>query len=476
MPPKERRLRTDARTGETRAARGGGEPVATKPGRIAQKARKEPALAFDNLYHLLGEDLLRACFEALRGDAASGIDEVAKAEYAEGLDAKLTDLVNRLHRMGYRPQPVRRVYIPKPGSAKLRPLGIPALEDKRVQSALVRILEGLYEQDFVECSYGFRPGRGCHDALRELSQTVERGGVEWVVEADIRSFFDTVEHERLMEFLAHRIADPRILRLVKRFLKAGVLEDGAVRATQEGTPQGGVISPLLANVYRHYTLDLWFTKAFVKVCRGRARLIRYADDFVACFEYEADARRYRRELEARLARFGLAVEPTKTKVLAFGPSAAYRMRKAGRGKPDTFDFLGFTHYCSRSRTGRRFRMKRSTARKKFRAKLTALDEWLRQRRTTMRTRELWATFRQKLEGHFRYYGVTDNYRALVRFAHAAERLRFQWLNRRGGQRRLTWAKFAHLARLFPFPKPRIHVNLFARPDAVPRQGHLFAFE
>jgi group II intron reverse transcriptase/maturase len=447
--------------------------VATRLGRIAHKARREPALRFNNLYSLLSAELLRGCFAGLRGDAASGIDEVTKAQYAEHLDANLLDLEERLHRMAYRPQAVRRVYIPKPGSGKLRPLGIPALEDKLVQAALVRILECIYEGDFVKDSYGFRPSRSCHEALRALSREVESGWVEWVVEADIRSFFDTVEHDWLMTFLAHRVADTRLLRLIKRFLKAGVLEDGTVHAAAEGTPQGGVISPLLANVYLHYALDLWFVRRHAKGCAGRARLIRYADDFVACFEYEADAHRYRREVEERLGRFGLGVEPTKTKVLAFGPSATYRARRAGRRKPETFDFLGFTHYCSRSRTGRRFRMKRCTARKKFRAKLQALEAWLRRQRAVCRTRDIWKAFQQKLEGHFRYYGVTDNYRALVRFAHAAERLLFKWLNRRGGKHRLTWAKYRRLARLFPFPQPRIHVDLFASPAAEPSQGYLF---
>ena len=431
-------------------------------------------MQFNNLYSLLTVELLGACFEGLRGDAASGIDEVTKEQYAEHLEANLADLEARLHRMAYRPQAVRRVYIPKPGSDKRRPLGIPALEDKLVQAALVRILECVYEADFEAFSYGFRPGRSCHDALGDLHRTAESGWVHWVVEADIQRFFDTVDHAWLLKFLGHRIADRRVVRLVTRFLKAGVLEDGVVRATQEGTPQGGVISPLLANVYLHYALDLWFARVETKRCEGRARLIRYADDFVACFESEADARRYREDLEARLAQFGLAVEPTKTKVLAFGPSAAYRARKAGRGKPETFDFLGFTHYCGRSRNGRRFRVKRRTARKKYRAKLKALKEWLRRCRAVYPTRELWQLFGQKLEGHFRYYGVTDNYRALVRFAHAAERLLFQWLNRRGGKKHLTWACFARLKQLFPFPRPRIHVDLYARPTAAPVQGHLFA--
>ena len=271
---------------ETSAALGSGEPVATKLRRIAEKARKEPLFKFTSLYHLMNEELLRECFKRLRKDAAAGIDDVTKEEYAENLDVNLSNLIERLHRMAYIPQPVRRKYIPKPGSAKQRPLGIPCFEDKLVQAGLVRILEAVYEQDFIEDSYGFRPGRSCHKALMALSETVEGKPVNHIVEADIKGFFDHVNQEWLMKFLAHRIGDKRILRMVKRFLKAGVAEDGAITVSDEGTPQGGVISPLLANTYLHYALDLWFEKVYRKSCTGFARLIRYVDDFVVCFQYK----------------------------------------------------------------------------------------------------------------------------------------------------------------------------------------------
>ena len=243
------------------------------------------------------------------------------------------------------------------------PWTVPVLEDKLVQAGMTRILEQIYEQDFMESSFGFRPGLSCHDALRALSETVESGRIEWIVEADIKGFFDNVDHGWLMTLLEHRIGDKRMLRMVKRFLKSGVLEEGKMYVGDEGVPQGGSISPILSNIYLHYALDLWYQKAFRKVCSGPARLIRYADDFVACFATEADAERFRRELSTRLAKFGLEVEPTKTKVLAFGPHAAAHAKQDGKGKPETFDFLGFTHYCSRTRNGKRFRMKRVTARK-----------------------------------------------------------------------------------------------------------------
>ena len=446
--------------------------MATKLCRIAQKARNEPTVQFVNLFHLLKEELLRECFAKLRGDAAAGIDEITKEDYGRNLEENLAALVGRLHSMSYRPQPVRRVYIPKPGTDKQRPLGIPVLEDKLVQAAMVRIMEQIYEQDFIEGSYGFRPGRSCHDALRALSETVESGVVEWIVEADIKGFFDHVDHEHLMLFLNHRVGDPRMQRMVKRFLIAGVTEDGVFTASEEGTPQGGVISPLLANMYLHYALDLWYERVFRKRCLGRTRLIRYADDFVVCFECQADAERLRSELVTRLAKFGLEVEPSKTKVIAFGPRAAARARQEGKAKPETFDFLGFTHYCSRRKDGTGFRMKRRTARKRFRAKLAAFAQWLQHERAKMQTREFWEAAGRKLEGHYRYYGVTDNYPSLQQYAHQAERLIIKWLNRRGGKRKMTWEKFGKMAQRIPLPKPRIHVNLF-KPRPRERQGYLF---
>jgi len=443
---------------ETSAALGSGEPVATKLRRIAEKARKEPLFKFTSLYHLMNEELLRECFQRLRKDAAAGIDDVTKEEYAENLDVNLSNLIERLHRMAYIPQPVRRKYIPKPGSAKQRPLGIPCFEDKLVQAGLVRILEAVYEQDFIEDSYGFRPGRSCHKALMALSETVEGKPVNHIVEADIKGFFDHVNQEWLMKFLAHRIGDKRILRMVKRFLKAGVAEDGAITVSDEGTPQGGVISPLLANTYLHYALDLWFEKVYRKKCTGFARMTRYADDFVVCFRYKTDAEKFRREMGIRLGRFGLEVEPTKTRVMEFGKFAVQNAKARGE-RPATFDFLGFTHYCARSKDGKWFRMKRKTARKRFTAKVQAFKEWLKKSRT-LKTAELWETAKAKLRGHFAYYGVTDNAKGISRFAREVTQLLFKWLNRRGKRRCLNWTRFSLTLERFPLPKPRITVNMF----------------
>jgi group II intron reverse transcriptase/maturase len=435
--------------------------MATKLRRIAEKARKEPGFKFTSLYHLMNEELLRGCFQRLRKDAAAGIDEMTKERYATNLETNLASLVERLHRMAYIPQAVRRTYIPKPGSAKERPLGIPCFEDKLVQAGLVRILESIYEQDFIEDSYGFRPARSCHDALKTLSLTMERKPINHIVEADIKGFFDNVNQEWLLKFLAHRVSDKRIQRMVKRILKAGVAEDGSVTISDDGTPQGGVISPLLANIYLHYALDLWFERIYRKSCTGYARLIRYADDFVVCFQFKADAERFRVELGQRLGKFNLEVEPTKTKVLEFGRFAVQSAKKRG-GRAETFDFLGLTHYCGTTRNGRGFRMKRVTARKKFIAKLRIFKEWLLKART-LKTKELWKIVRTKLRGHYNYYGVTDNYRGLLRFDQAVKKLLFKWLNRRGKRSCLNWEEFNKLLKRFPLPKPRIVVSMFGKP-------------
>jgi group II intron reverse transcriptase/maturase len=410
----------------------------------------------------MNEELLRDCFRRLSASSAAGVDTVTKAEYAENLETNLRDLVGRLQRMAYRPQPVRRVFIPKPGSDKLRPIGVTAFEDKLVQAGLVRILEAIYEQDFIADSYGFRPGRSAHDALRELGHTIDFGSINYVVEADIKGFFDAIDRTWLEKFLSHRIADPRVRRMITRFLKAGVLEDGEVHVSETGTVQGGVISPVLANVYLHYALDLWFERVVRKECPGSARLIRFADDFVACFQRREDAERFQSALIERLGKFGLEIEPTKTKMLEFGPRVARTAKAEGR-KPETFEFLGFTHHCGPSRNGGRYRVKRKTSAKKFRAKLVAFKEWLKRVRTRP-TRWIWEQARAKLRGHFAYYGVTDNSLAIQKFGAEVAKLLVKWLSRRGKTGAFDWTKFRLMNERFPLPKPHVRVSLF-RPLA-----------
>ncbi len=434
------------------------ESVLTKLQRIATKASEDKSCQFTSLFHLMNKDLLLGCFLQLKGKAAAGIDYMTKEKYAEDLDANLEDLVSRLHKMAYKPQPVLRVYIPKAGSQKLRPLGIPVLEDKLVQAGLVKIMQMIYEQDFIEDSYGFRPERSCHNALRALSQTVEGASIHYIVEADIKGFFDNVDQEKLMKFISHRIADKRMLRYIKRFLKAGIQEDGKHRASESGTPQGGVISPLLANIYLHYTLDLWFEKRVKRQCKGYARLIRYADDYVVCFQESGDAKVFMEGMKVRLKQFNLEVAPEKTNLLEFGAFAQSKAKARG-GRVKTFDFLGFTHYCSRSRNGRRFRMKRKTISKRLSAKVKVYKEWLKANRI-LSTKHILKITAAKLRGHYAYYGVTDNSNGINKFAYLVKTVLFKWLNRRGKRGCYTWEKFNKLLRLFPLPAPKIMVSMF----------------
>jgi len=337
-------------------------------------------------------------------------------------------------------------------------LGILVLEDKLVQKGLVKILQAIYEQDFINDSYGFRPQRGCHDALRALGQTVENESVHYMVEADIKGFFDNVNQEQLMAFLAHRIGDKRVLRYIKRFLIAGIHEDGLHRASETGVPQGGSISPLLANIYLHYTLDLWFEKRVKPQSRGYCRLIRYADDFVACFENKADASKFRQEMEQRLNQFHLEIAPEKTKEFEFGMFARSKAKARGE-RPATFDFLGFTHYCSTSQNGKRFRMKRKTISKRLTAKLLCYKAWLKANRI-LPTAEIMHKTAAKLRGHYSYYGVTDNSKGISSYYWLVMRLLFKWLNRRGKRGCYTWEKFGKLLDKFQLPKPRVTVNMF----------------
>jgi group II intron reverse transcriptase/maturase len=457
MPQEERPSRQQQRCEDTLIVHRNEESVTTKLQRIAFKASKDKRCQFTSLFHLMNKPLLLECFARLKGKAASGIDNITKEQYAINLDVNLDNLVKRLHNMSYKPLPVLRVYIPKPGNNKRRPLGIPALEDKLVQGGLVKLLQSVYEQDFINDSYGFRPGRGCHDALKALGLTVEGQPVHHIVEADIKGFFDNVDQEQLMTFLGHRIGDQRVLRYIKRFLKAGIQEDGQHKASERGVPQGGSISPILANIYLHYTLDLWFEKRVKRECRGYARLIRYADDYVACFQLEQDANNFKSAMETRLNKFHLEIAPEKTKQLEFGLFAQSKAKARGE-RAQTFDFLGFTHYCSRSRNGRRFRMKRKTISKRFTAKLVGYKEWLRANRT-LPTAQILKITAAKLRGHYAYYGVTDNNQSIASFRHWVRRILFKWLNRRGKRGCYNWEKYEKLLKLFPLPRPRIMVSL-----------------
>src|SRR6202790_55355 len=315
--------------------------MATELIRFTQWAREKPQRQYHALMGMLMDPQgLNASFERQAGSKAPGVDGMRKADYAVGLLERLADLSARLRRLGYRPKPVRRVYIPKTSGKGRRALGVPSFEDRIVQDRASLILQAIWEPEFRDCSYGFRPERNAHQALKRLAEIITVKHTQWVVEADIKGFFDHVTHSHLQRFLAHRIADPRFLRIIDRFLKAGVLEDGMFSASEQGTPQGGLISPALANIYLHYVLDVWFEKRFAKSCRGKAYLIRFADDFVACFQWEDDAKRFLSELKDRLAAFDLEAEPTKTRILRFGDLAQAQCKREGLRRPETFNFLG----------------------------------------------------------------------------------------------------------------------------------------
>ncbi len=408
--------------------------------RIGEKARAEPKTCLTSIYHFVKDvDLLRACYQQAEKGKAPGVDGVTKQEYGRNLESNLEDLSERLGRMAYRPKPVLRRYIPKPGSRKKRPLGLPSFEGKLVEKALSRVLEPIYEADFLDCSYGYRPDRTQPQALAKLGQTIQRRKVSWVVDADIQGFFDHLNQEWLLKFLEQRIGDRRVWRLIWRILKSGVMEDGLERASEEGTPQGGSLSALLSNVYLHYVLDLWVERRFKPSCRGEVDLFRYADDFLVCFQHRDEAEEFLRQLKARLEQFHLVLSESKTKRVAFGRFAREEAQRKGQ-KLETFEFLGFTHYCGLSRKGY-FKVKRQTSRKKFHASLQRHTEWLKKHRHRLKTGALLRLAKLKLVGHLNYYSITDNGPRCEAFRIQFMRLFFKWLNRRSQRRSYTWEQY-----------------------------------
>ena len=430
----------------------GRESVSQGLDRIRQAARRNKEIRFTTLLHHVDMDLLRDAFFALKRNAAPGVDGLTWREYEADLDSRLTDLKDRVHKGGpYHPLPSRRRYIPK-ADGRQRPLAVAALEDKIVQRAVQAVLNAIYEEDFLGFSYGFRPGRGPHDALDALVVGFRTRKVNWIVDADIRSFFDTVSQDWLIRFLEHRIGDKRIIRLMLKWLKAGVLEDGVLTVSEEGTGQGSVISPLLANVYLHYVLDLWAEQWRRREASGDMIIVRYADDLVVGFELEADARRFLDAMRARLEEFALSLHPDKTRIIEFGPHAAANRRERGLGKPETFNFLGFTHICAKTSQGK-FLVKRKSRRDRVRAKLREIKEKLR-RRMHKPIPEIGKWLGQVVRGFFNYHAVRTNSTAIVAFHYHVIKLWQRVLLRRGNRDHTTWQRIMKLADDY-LPKPRI---------------------
>jgi len=432
--------------------------VSTDLTRIRDKAQQQTKLVFTSLYHhVVDVDNLRECYKLLDGNKATGIDYVSKTEYAKNLERNLQELSSRLKRMGYRPQPKKRVYIPKPGSDKGRPLGISSFEDKVVELSVKRVIEPLFETLFEDCSYGYRPGRNPHQCIDALGRTIQQRRVNYVVEADIRGFFDNVNHEWLIKFLKQRIGDPRVLRLVTRMLKAGIMEDGQRQQGQVGTPQGSILSPLLSNIYLHYVLDLWFQRRIQQRCRGQAFLFRFADDFLACFQYSEDAENFHTSLNDRLEGFNLKLAEEKTRRIAFGKYARENANRNGT-KAQEFDFLGFTFYCGKTRNGH-FKVKRKTSRKKLSQSVFKLAEWLRWYRNMRPTSELVRGAKTRITGHLNYYAVTDNGKHCNLYMYLTTRILFKWLNRRSQRKSYDWKGFNQMLSQVEWPRVRIHINL-----------------
>ena len=440
--------------------------VSTKQQRIATLAKQSPDMAFTSLAYLMDLDWLFEAYQQTRKNGAAGIDGVTAAEYEEDLEGNLQRLLKRAKSGSYRAPPVRRVYIPKGTSTdEVRPIGIPTLEDKILQRAVVMLLDPIYEQDFLDCSYGFRRQRSAHQALESLwKQTMDLEG-GWILEVDIRKFFDHLDHQHLRDLLQHRVNDGVLKKLINKWLKAGVMEDGNVSYPDSGSPQGGVISPLLSNVFLHYVLDVWFEEVVKPRLKGHAFLIRFADDFAIGFRLEADARRVMEVLPKRFVKYGLTTHPEKTRLVCFERPSTLPDdidSDSDQGSSGTFDLLGFTHYWSKSRKGT-WVVKRKTSSSRFTRAITKVAQWCRlNRHLPVSTQQL--KLRQKLYGHYAYFGIRGNYAALARFKYEVHRRWHQWLNRRNRQRELTWDKFNHLLKRHPLPSPRIHQQrLIYRP-------------
>jgi RNA-directed DNA polymerase len=434
------------------------EPPTMETGleRIAERARCEPKLRFTSLAHHITADSVWRNLCQIPEHSAPGVDGQKVSEAKESFKGWIDDVLQSVHRRGYRAPDIRRVYIPKPGKQERRPLGVPTVSDRALQRSTAQVLSSIYEQDFLPCSFGGRPGLGAHNALATLNEIIAGSKVGWVLEADLKNYFGSLDHEWVLQFVQHRVGDPRLISLIRRWLKAGVLEDGVVTPSEMGTPQGGSISVLLSNLYLHYVLDLWFERVVKPRLRGEAHLVRYIDDFVVCFQYREDALRFQDVLRKRLERFSLTLEPTKTKLVEFGRFAQRHASKHGRRRPETIYFVGFTLYCTHNRKGN-FKVGMRTEKSRLRRSLVSLQEQMRQMRH-LTIGEQVDGINRTLRGHYAYYGVGGNIRSLQKVHRLVERYWFGMLRSRSwaGQR-LTWTDFHQLREKIPLLRPKLRL-------------------
>lgn len=430
----------------------------TKLARISELSVEHPEMVFTSIGHLINVDLLTECHEDMDGKKAVGIDGITKDAYEVNLRKNLEDLVIRLKEKTYKPKPARRVEIPK-DNGKVRPLSIYCYEDKLVQEAVRRLLEAVFEPHFYEEMMGFRPNRGCHDAIKKLSVMLEKQKTNWVLDADIKGFFDHLDHEWIVRFVESRIKDPNITRLIRRMLKGGIIRDFQFEQSEEGSGQGSVCSPILANIYMHYILVWWFKERVQPALKGFSGLVVYADDFVVCFQYKHEAEAFYELLKKRMRYFGLEMEESKTRLVEFGRYAARDRKQRGEGKPETFTFLGFTHFCSTGKNGW-YRVKRKTSRKKFAKKCREINKIIRDMRT-WKLLDFFKRVNQILVGYYHYYGITDNYRSLNSMKYRVKGMIYYWLNRRSQKKSYTWAEFHDLLRYFPLAEPKIYTSVYS---------------
>ena len=427
----------------------------TKLKRIAWLSSKDTCKVFNNVMHLVNKESLEICFHEVDGKKATGVDEVTKEEYGKNLSANLDVLVQKLKSMSYKPGNIRVVDIPKEGKpGATRPLGISNFEDKLFQRVTGKILESVYEPLFLGCSYGFRPGRGCHDAVRALRQYLYENEVSTVIDVDLANYFGTINHEQLQAVISKKIQDKKFTRYISRMLKAGYLKQGELSVSEDGVAQGSVCSPIMSNIFAHEVIDTWFHEVVKQHCRGKVELFRYADDAVICCQHERDAERIKEALAKRLAKYGLLMNEDKTRMVKFS-----KQRGSQGDKPGSFDFLGFTYYWGKSLKGVSIPKVKSSG-KRLRSKLKRVNEWAKRNRNIHRTLQFWKIFCAKLAGHIRYYGVSFNMVALKRFVNRASRIMFKWLNRRSQRRSLTWEQFDVFRKRYPLPAVKIYHKLW----------------